>query len=177
MTAILYREIVAQLVTRRVPEKFLRRVIDGNDAYRSLVLVSPWIDPMYDEPYRLEALVNKIRSRSIPTYVITREPEETWHREAVELLCKCATVEMNFNHLLHAKFYVCECVPHGFALLATSNLTTPGLLGYEVGLLVEGRGGGEPIVNKLRDLCLFTLRAFRETRRIKEIHRIGGSRL
>ena len=176
MTAILYREIVAQLVTQRVPEKFLRRVIDGNDTYRSLILVSPWIDPLYDQEYRLEALVKKIEKRNIHTYVITREPEERWHQEAVDLLCRCATVEMNFNHLLHAKFFVCESVPHGFALLATSNLTTPGLLGYEVGLLVEGRGGGEPIVNKLRDLCLFPLRALKETRRVKEIRRIGGSR-
>jgi len=167
-----YREIVAQLVSKRVPERFLQRVIGGNDIYRSLILVSPWIDPMSDQHCRLERLAIKIQKRNIRTYVFTREPEEKWHSEAVRILCECPTVEMNFNHLLHAKFFVCECLPYSFALLATSNLTTPGLLGYEVGLLIEGRGGGEPIVDRLRDLGLVTLRAFKETRRVKEIARI-----
>lgn len=170
-----YREIAAQLMTKRVPERFLQRVIDGNDMYRSLVLVSPWIDPMSGQNCRLERLVSKIQKRQIRTYVFTREPEEKWHQEAVNLLCQCPTLEMNFNPLLHAKFFVCECIPHGFALLATSNLTTHGLLGYEVGLLIEGRGGGESIVNRLRDLGLVTLRAFKETKRVKEIARVGRS--
>ena len=171
----IYREIIAQLMTKRVPERFLQRLIDGNDVYHSLVLVSPWIDPMNGQNYRLERLVNKIQKQQIRTYVFTREPEEKWHQEAVDLLCQCPTLEMNFNRLLHAKFFVCECIPHGFALLTTSNLTTPGLLGYEVGLLIEGRGGGESIVNRLRDLGLVTLRAFRETKRVKEITRVGRS--
>jgi hypothetical protein len=156
-----------------VPEKFLRRVIDGEDVYRSLILVSPWLDLMANEPYRLERLAEKIQQRRIRTYVVTREPEEKRHQDAVDLLCLCPTVEMNYNHSLHAKFFVCECIPHSFALLATSNLTTGGLLGYEVGLMIEGRAGGEPIVDRMRDLGLIPLRAFRATRRIKEISHIG----
>lgn len=165
-----YREITANLVTKRVPEKFLRRVIDGNnDKYYSLVLVSPWIELMADEPYGLNRLVKQIQKHTIRTYVFTRSPKENWHVEAVRMLCQVATVEMNYNPLLHAKFFVCDCEPYSFAMLATANLTANAISGYEVGLMVEGRGGGGPIVNNLRDLALITLRSYKETKRVKEI--------
>lgn len=166
----IYREITASLVTKRVPEKFLRRVIDGNnDKYHSLILVSPWIESMADEPYGLGRLMKQIQKHAIRTYVFTRPPQEGWHEEAVRMMCQAATVEMNYNALLHAKFFVCDCEPYGFAMLATANLTANAILGYEVGMMVEGRGGGEPIVSKLRDLALITLRSYRETKRVKEI--------
>lgn len=167
----IYRRISARIVTKRVPEMFLRRFIEQGGRCRSLTIVSPWIAPLHDSPYTLERVVSKIRAGRVPTYVITRPPALDWHREAVEILTACPYVEVNFNEVLHAKFFVCDREPYGYALLGTANLTMQGIAGYEVGIMIEGSGGGQPIVDGLRDLGQITLRSLKETQCVKRIQR------
>ena len=167
----IYRQISARIVTKRVPEMFLRRFIEQGGQCRSLTIVSPWIAPLHDSQYTLGQVVSRIRTGRVPTYVITRPPALAWHREAVEILMACPYVEVNFNEVLHAKFFVCEREPYGYALLGTANLTMQGITGYEVGIMIEGTGGGQPIVDGLRDLGQITLRSLKETQCIKRIER------
>lgn len=164
----IYREIYATLVTKRVPESFTRRFIETNDHYHSLTIVSPWIDLLEKSRYPLKRILEKINKKTIRTFVITRKPEESWHQKAIDLLLTSDFVEMNFNNDLHAKFYVCECNPYSYALLSTANLTSSGIEGYEAGMMIEGRGGGEPIVVQLRDLGQVILRLMKGTKRVRD---------
>ena len=68
---------------------------------------------------------------------------------ALQLLSPLPTVRTYFNNELHAKVYVCRCDPFGFAYVGSANLTGRGMTAYEVGLIVDGKGEGEGIVEEL----------------------------
>jgi hypothetical protein len=114
--------------------------------------------------------VELIRSRRIPAYFITRQPENTAHVKATDLLRLCPSVELIYNDNVHAKIYACTGPsPYGFALLGSANLTAGSLSQYEVGLLVVGIGPGSSIVEDLANFGLRHLRTRPESEVIKKM--------
>ena len=71
---------------------------------RSLTLVAPFVNTMQDCRYSLADLSAKIKAQRIPTYFVTRKPDETWQEEAVALLARNELIEIRFNESLHARF-------------------------------------------------------------------------
>lgn len=131
---------------------FFERFIQATGT-TSLVIVSPWILSLYEEPFSLEVILHTIKKGKVPTTVIMRSPEkEQLNVEAVKLLKRSPFVTLFYNNDLHAKIYVCRCQPFGFALLSSANLSGRATRALEVGLLVEGKGAGCAIVEELEVL-------------------------
>ena len=119
---------------------------------QSLVIISPWIGRLKQENlgYSVEDIARFINRHQIPTFVITRDPKkEIANREAIDILLSCPSLTLYYNNSLHAKIYVCRCIPSGFALLSSANLSMSSLNMVEIGLLIEGKGYGREIVEEL----------------------------
>jgi hypothetical protein len=116
----------------------------------SLVVVSPWIQSLDEEPLSLKDILWSIERRKVPTTIIMRSPQkEPLNRDAAELFEGCPFITLYYNNDLHAKIYVCRCQPFGFALLGSANLSGRATRALEVGLLIEGKGVGCDIVEEL----------------------------
>ena len=141
-----------RLLTERMVEHFLARLFLRNPPLRSLTLVSPFVNIMQDCRYPLADLSAKIKAQRIPTYFVTRKPEETWQEEAVELLAKNEWIEIRFNESLHAKVFVASAVQESesFAVFGSGNLTGAAInSNLEVGMLLLASGAGRRLVEEL----------------------------
>jgi len=133
-------------------EHFLARLFLRDPLLRSLTLVSPFVNTMQDCRYPLADLSAKIKSQRIPTYFVTRKPQESWQEEAVALLLKNDWIEIRFNESLHAKVFVASAVQESesFAVFGSGNLTGAAInTNLEVGMLLLARGAGRKLVDEL----------------------------
>lgn len=163
-----------QVLTEGGHRQFFDRFL-LSEGVSSLVVVTPWISgagPMEDH---LVATIEKIRRGKIRTTVIVRHPrKEPMNYQALLALAKLPTVEIHFNNELHAKVYVCRCDPYGFGYVGSANLTGKATTAYEVGLLIEGKGEGERIVDELERLGRMDLLGRAGTFRDGEFMPSGG---
>lgn len=156
-------------------EHFLARLILRDPALRSLTLVSPFINTMADCRYSLADLSAKIKAQRIPTYLVTREPKESWQQEAVNLLVKNEWIEIRFNEFLHAKVFVASAVQESesFAVFGSGNLTGAAVTSnLEVGMMLMARGAGRKLVDGLYYWAMNNLRVLPESKLYKSIHNI-----
>lgn len=142
-----------QLLTNRVTEHFFVKVIGEFRPISSLTIVAPWISKWESGPVSLDKLRQAIDSRRIRTLILTRPPDESWHRDALDGLSDSEHVSIFLIPNLHAKIFVCEAVPMGFGLVGSANLTAQALRNYEVGVLFDGRGVLSPLLKELRILA------------------------
>jgi len=142
----------AQIVTDRPVERFLRKLFISQPDLEALVIVSPFIGSLAGTRFGLRELCERLSRTSTPVYVLTREPVDDYHREAVAILLGYENVEVRYNPALHAKLYVSWTreVAEAFALFGSANLTYPGLeRNIELGMMVFGRGPGRDLINRL----------------------------
>ncbi len=139
-----------KLLTSKVAGHFFRRFLIEHRPIRSLTIVSPWISDWEDGEVSLKRVLEVISLRNIRTSVITRPPIEAYHERAVERLKKTNPVTIYFIPDLHAKVFVCNCVPVGFGLVGSANLTARSFVNYEVGILFEARGALSPLLPELQ---------------------------
>jgi hypothetical protein len=162
--------VPAAVIRSGVQRVFVNRLKRAKEHVRNVVIISPWITAAADPACPFSALVDVIRSRRLPAYVVTRPPENPAHSRATDLLRTCPTVELVYNDNVHAKIYACTGPsPHGFALLGSANLTAGSLQQYEIGLLIIGVGTGTSIVEDLANFGLRHLRTRPESEVIKKI--------
>jgi len=131
--------------------EFFERVLSATGVWR-LVIVSPWIASLDDDTVTLQDIVNYVERYHVETFVVMRSPQkEPRNVEAANLLKSRigSWLTLYYNNGVHAKIYVCRCQPFGFALLGSANLTPHGSRSYEVGLIVNGFGAGQRIVEEL----------------------------
>jgi phosphatidylserine/phosphatidylglycerophosphate/cardiolipin synthase-like enzyme len=162
-----------RLLTERMVEHFLARLFLRDPPLRSLTLVAPFVNTMQDCRYPLADLSAKIRAQHIPTYFVTREPEEPWQEEAVALLAKNEWIEIRFNESLHAKVFVASAVQESesFAVFGSGNLTGAAInSNLEVGMLLLAQGAGRKLVDELYYWSTNNLRVLPESRIYKPIH-------
>ena len=141
-----------QVVTDRPVERFLRKLFLSALDIDQLVIVSPFIGSLAGTRFGLRELCTRLDKRHIPIYVVTREPQEPYHRDGVDTLLSFSQVEVRYNPAIHAKLYVCWCREEAqtFALFGSGNLTEPGLAtNIELGMMVFARGPGRDIVYQL----------------------------
>src|SRR5689334_22558679 len=91
-------------------EHFLSRLFLRDPPLRSLTLVSPFVNTMEDCRFSLADLSRKIKTQRIPTYLITRRPEEPWQQKAMDTLLDNPWIEIRYNEFLHAKVFVASAV-------------------------------------------------------------------
>lgn len=145
-------------------QKYVRVIVDGGfsdffDRFLSatevneLVVITPWISNHGTMRALIDAIASKIARETISTTIVVRNPaKEPVNFHAVRTLLRVPTVQLWFNDELHAKVYACHCDPHGFAYVGSANLTGRGSTALEVGIMVEGKGAGVPIVDELARL-------------------------
>jgi hypothetical protein len=162
-----------RLLTDRMVEHFLARLFLRDPLLRSLTLVSPFVNTMQDCRYPLADLSAKIKAQRIPTYFITRKPEESWQEEAVEMLAKNEWIEIRFNPSLHAKVFIASAVQEweSFAVFGSGNLTGAAInTNLEVGMLLLANGAGRKLVDELSYWATNNLRVLPESSLHKPIH-------
>jgi len=149
-----WEETYARVVRSGSHILFFERLLGAYNV-KSLVIVSPWIGPLGRDSfgYSLEDIAAFIVNHHIVTYVVTRAPETTpTNHEAVRILLACPSVNLFYNDSIHAKFYVCRCEPFGFALLSSANLSSGAASMVEIGLMIDGKGYGQAVVEELEAL-------------------------
>jgi hypothetical protein len=142
----------ARIVTDRPVEVFLRKLFISQPLVETLIIVSPFIGSLTGTRFGLRDLCERYCNTNTPIYVITREPLESYHHEAVGILLQYDNVEVRYNPALHAKLYLCHTrqVTEAFALFGSGNLTYSGVeRNIELGMMVFGKGPGRDLIGQL----------------------------
>lgn len=139
----------ASIVYQGGYEAFFERFLLATGIGR-LVIVSPWITTLQGERITLKDILANVEAHRVHTTVVMRHPRrEPLNVEAAEVLSRSEFVTLFVNNDLHAKVYVCRCVPFGFAFVGSANLSGRATRAYEIGVLIEGKGPGTDIVEEL----------------------------
>lgn len=137
----------------------------------SLIIVSPFIGSLSRTRYSFERLNKRIDEEKIPTYIITREPYDEYHKESMDILSESNFVEIRYNNSLHAKLYICMGRDTGFAILGSGNLSRTSMeQSIEIGLLVLPHDRGKLVLNELYKWGSIRLRTLKESKLAKKIH-------
>jgi hypothetical protein len=164
------REAKTAVVRNGIQHTFATRLKIARNAAQTLVIVSPWITTQNEKSGDLFSITNIITKFSIPTYVFSRSPQSSAEVLGLQMLMKCATVELVYNKHLHAKLYTCIApYPYGFAVLGSANMTVNSDELYEIGLLILAAGGGEGIIRELANFGLDYMRTRPESQVIKKM--------
>ena len=87
--------------------------------------------------------------------VITREPESgSAHEEFVWDAKDLPTASIFYMPMLHAKFYIAATSERRYALLGSANMYEWSNRTFELGVVIEARGEGEVLVDKLEQLAI-----------------------
>lgn len=139
------------LATRRVLDLFLLQ-LSRSPGWKRLDIISPWIDEVSSPLASLtfNQLLRRSSDDRTTVYVVTRPPEETWHKRAVERLAASGRVNIALLPQLHVKLYVAQTSRGSFAMLGSANFTNRSLTNREIGVLVKSFGDGKALVRELR---------------------------
>ena len=162
----------AEVVSHKPVQRFLLKFYLSDIAIENLILISPFVGTLEGARVTLDGICRKAVEKGIPTYVITRAPEEEYHQRAIDTLLNYDPVELRFNESLHAKLYVCLChdESQSFALLGSANLTRNSMeKNIEIAMMIYGRGRGREILRELSRWGLERLRTLDETRLVKKM--------
>lgn len=152
---------------------FFKQFFIGDVRAKTLILISPIITGLFKTRFSLERLIKKIESDKIFTYVITREPKEDFHREAINILMSSVFTEIRYNNSLHAKLYICAFDKPIFAMLGSGNLTRTSIeKNIEIGVLIFHRDQGKQILHELYHWGIIRLRTLKESELVKKINYI-----
>ena len=87
--------------------------------------------------------------------VITREPDPgSAHAEFVRDAKASPTASIFYMPTLHAKFYLVSTTERRYALLGSANMYRWSNQSFELGVVIEARGEGEVLVDKLEELAI-----------------------
>jgi len=161
----------AELITQKPVKRFLQRFCLTDEPFESLIIVSPWIGTLEGTRFTLAYMLTLVEKRRLPTYVITREPTEEWHEQAVNMLKACNWVEIRYNPSLHAKLYVgTQSEGRGFAMLGSGNLSRTSIeRNIEIGMMIYGRGRGRGLLHELA--AWGTIRLRTQSKLVKKMQR------
>ena len=124
-------------ITENPVEDFLKRFFLSDMELLNLIIVTPIMGSLSGRRFSVDRLKEKIDTERIPTYIITREPQDDFHIEAINILMDSDFVEVRYNNSLHAKLYICMGRDSGFALLGSGNLTQTSIeKNIEIGMLI-----------------------------------------
>ncbi len=161
-----------ELLTQQCVSRFMRKLAVSDIRLQNLVIVSPFIGTLEGTRFDTAWLLGKIHEQRVPTFIVTREPRDDYHRLGVELLSECQYTEIRFHSAVHGKVYVAlsRDISKSFAMFGSANLTTAGAeRNIEVGMMVYGRGKGREIIRELHRWGTIHLRTDAESKVWKRI--------
>lgn len=148
----------------QIIEPFLARLF-GERNLKSVIWVSPWLTHLDFRTATTQRLLKKLQMQGVNLTLITREPEPgSPHAAFVEEAKALPRAAVYYMPTLHAKFYVGTTMERRYALLGSANMYEWSDRSYDVGILIEARGEGEVLVDKLEGLAI-ELRVTRHTTR------------
>ncbi len=155
----LMRTVKAAVVRKGIQYVFENRLRRAQYEAQKIIIASPWVtcsDMKAGPLVRITSIINK---HQLPTYIVTRPPENSAEVKALNMLSQCQSTEIVYNPNLHAKLYICLApYPYGFAMIGSANLTHKSEELHEIGLIVLAAGGGEEIVKQLASFIMDYLR-------------------
>lgn len=138
----------------QVIEPFLVRLF-GERNPKTVYWVSPWLTHLNFKTATTKQLLHKLQMQGVNLVVITREPEPgSPHEEFIWDVKKLPTASIFYMSTLHAKFYVVTTNERRYALLGSANMYEWSNRSYELGVVIEARGEGEVLVDKLEQLAI-----------------------
>lgn len=138
----------------RVIEPFLSRLF-GERHTKAVYWVSPWFTHMDFRTSTTKKLLKKLQVQGANLVVITREPEPgSLHEDFIQDAKELPTASIFYMPMLHAKFYVAVTTERRYALLGSANMYEWSNRSYELGIVIEARGEGEVLVDKLEQLAI-----------------------
>jgi len=156
--------------TENPVKDFFKRLYLTDIEPTSLIIISPFIGNLSRTRYSLERLRKRIEEERIPTYIITRMPEDEFHKESIDLFFDSDFVEIRYNNSLHAKLYICMGKDTGFAFLGSGNLSRNSMeRNIEIGLMILPYDKGKLILNELYHWGSIRLRTLKESKIAKKI--------
>jgi hypothetical protein len=133
--------------------------------WKRVHIISPWISDLTEgAALSFDSLLRRFREDSTTVYVVTRPPEELWHKVAIDRLAQTKRANIVFVQDLHVKLYVAVTSQGEFAMLGSANFTQNSFVNREIGLLVNAYSDGRSVV---RDLDM----------EARDIYRTPGRRL
>lgn len=139
-----------RLETRRVMASFLETLARSHGLQR-LFIVSPWISDFGAEGGMTFAQVLKrVKDDDATAYVVSRPPEESWHRVAIETIAATGKANIALVPSLHTKLYCADTDQGSFALMGSANFTEKSLTNREIGVLLRDSGPGKKLVQDLK---------------------------
>ena len=138
----------------RVIEPFLTRLF-GERNPKTVYWVSPWLTHMNFRTATTNKLLQKLRLNGVNLVVITREPESgSAHEKFVRDAKDLPTASIFYMPMLHAKFYIAATSERRYALLGSANMYEWSNRTFELGVVIEARGEGEVLIDKLEHLAI-----------------------
>ena len=149
----------------KVIEPFLARLY-GESHPKIVYWISPWLTHVTFPSGSTRRLLRKLQAKRTHLIVITREPESgSRHEEFIRDVSELGSASIFFMPMLHAKFYITATNERRYALLGSANMYEWKNRAYEVGVVIDAKGDGEVLVDKLEQLAL-ELRLMKNTRKI-----------
>lgn len=159
-----------EVVTDKPVENFFIRFLSKNTKIQALLIISPFMTSLLGTRVSLDKITSKIRRERILTYVITHEPEDKDHIDAIDFFTKSSNVEVRFNQSLHAKLYLILQDQGSIAMLGSANLTNASIeKNIEIGMLIYDIGPGKHIIRELYQWGAVKLRTLKESRLFKKM--------
>ena len=137
-----------------VVEPFLQRLFAELHP-KTVYWVSPWFSHFNFRTATTRRLLRRLQSKGVNLILITREPDSgSKHEEFVEDVREVSTASIFYMPTLHAKFYITATKERRYALLGSANLYEWSNRSYELGVVIEARGEGEVLIDKLESLAI-----------------------
>ena len=138
----------------QVIEPFLIRLF-GEPEPKAIYWVSPWMTHLDFKTATTRHLLRKLAKTPTNLVVITREPDRgSAHEEFVRDALELARASVFYMPTLHAKFYVAATSDRRYALVGSANMYQWSSTSYELGIIIDARGDGEVLVDKLEELAI-----------------------
>jgi hypothetical protein len=136
--------------SRRVLQLFIEPLARSH-GWKRLYLISPWISSFGDNAsITFVQMLKRMTDDRTTAYVVTRPPQDDWHKEAVDLLAATGRANIAFLPDLHVKLYAAQTATGSFAMMGSANFTQAALSqNVEIGVRVTGYAAGKRIVTKL----------------------------
>ena len=113
------------LATRRVLDLFLVNLSRAH-GWKRLNIISPWIDEIGGPLATLsfDQFLRRLDDDQATVYLVTRPPEEEWHRRAVQRLATSGRANIALLPDLHVKLFTAQTLQSSFAMFGSANFTT-----------------------------------------------------
>ena len=94
--------------------------------WQRIFLISPWLSTFGKEcGMSFEQFVKRVHDERPALYVVTRPPDQAWHRDAINALSATRSANIALLPELHAKLFVAETRGLSFSFVTSANFHRP----------------------------------------------------